>query len=87
MRKAINLSVKLYVEADAPPAQDFAKTSIQAVRDIIGAGHVRHPAVKVTIKSIAEDRNSDEDEDGKARTGGATTATSASPPMPKKSES
>ena len=70
-----------------PPAQDFAKSSIQAVRDIISAGHVRHPAMKVTVKSIGEDKSSDEDEDGKARPGGAATPTSANPPTPKKSDS
>jgi hypothetical protein len=64
MRKAINLTVKLYVEGEAPPAQDFAKTTSQALRDIISVGHLRHPHLKLTVKSIVEDTDADADDKG-----------------------
>ena len=87
MRKAINLTVKLYVEGDAPPASDFAKTSMQAIRDIISAGHLRHPALAVTVKNIVENVNEGEGEvkPGSDAPAAAPSSTSETPaPDPKK---
>jgi len=54
MRKAIQLHVTLYIEGEDAPAHNFAKSTMEAVRDIITAGIAKHPELKVTIKKIAE---------------------------------
>jgi hypothetical protein len=54
MRKGITLHVTLHVEADDAPAHDFAKSTAEAVRDIITAGSAKHPELTVTVKKIAE---------------------------------
>lgn len=54
MRKAINITVKLYVEADDEPAHDFAASSIKAVRAMLAAGQAKHPELKVTVKKVSE---------------------------------
>ena len=60
MRKSISLTVKLDVAGDDEPAHDFASSSIEAVRDILGAGRWRHPSLKVTVKEIKEDASEDD---------------------------
>lgn len=55
MRKGIRLTVNLWIEAEDEPAHDFAKYTIQSMREIIAAGRWRHPWLKVTIKRIFED--------------------------------
>jgi hypothetical protein len=60
MRKSISLTVKLDVAGDDEPAHDFASSSIEAVRDILGAGRWRHPSLKVTVKDIKEDSDDSE---------------------------
>lgn len=60
MRKSVRLKLSLVIEGEDEPAHDFASSSADAVRDIIGAGRWRHPGLKVTVKDVKED--SDEDE-------------------------
>ena len=60
MRKSVRLKVSLVIEGEDEPTHDFASSSADAVRDIIGAGRWRHPSLKVTVKDVKED--SDEDE-------------------------
>lgn len=57
MRKSVRLKVTLVVEGDDEPAHDFASSSADAVRDIIGAGRWRHPSLKVTVKDVKEDED------------------------------
>ena len=54
MRKAIGLKVTLWIEGEDEPAHNFAKSTKQAVRDIITAGLQKHPELKITIKGIKE---------------------------------
>jgi hypothetical protein len=54
MRKGIQLQVTLHIEGDDAPAHDFAKSTAEAVREIITAGSAKHPELNVTIKKIAE---------------------------------
>ncbi len=63
MHKAIQLTVKLWIEGEDEPAGDFAKYTTQAVQDMISAGRWRHPRLSVTIKKIAEDDDDDADAD------------------------
>jgi hypothetical protein len=60
MRKSVRLKLSLVVEGDDEPAHDFASSSADAVRDIIGAGRWRHPSLKVTVKDVKEDADEDE---------------------------
>jgi hypothetical protein len=63
MRKAIQLTIKLWIEGEDEPAHDFAQFTMQVVREIIAAGHPRHPQLRLSVKKIAEDtRDPDEDE-------------------------
>jgi len=55
MHKGIYLTINLWIEAEDEPAHDFAKYTLQALREIIAAGRWRHPRLKVTIKKIFED--------------------------------
>lgn len=57
MRKSVRLKVTLVVEGEDEPAHDFASSSADAVRDIIGAGRWRHPSLKVTVKDVKEDED------------------------------
>jgi hypothetical protein len=60
MRKSVRLKLSLVVEGDDEPAHDFASSSADAVRDIIGAGRWRHPSLKVTVKDVKEDTDEGE---------------------------
>jgi hypothetical protein len=60
MRKSVRLKLSLVIEGDDEPAHDFASSSADAVRDIIGAGRWRHPSLKVTVKDVKEDADEDE---------------------------
>ena len=60
MRKSVRLKVSLVVEGEDEPAHDFASSSADAVRDIIGAGRWRHPSLKVTVTGVEEDTDEDE---------------------------
>jgi hypothetical protein len=55
MRKAIRLQVTLEVEGEDAPAHNFAKSTAEALREIITAGSSKHPELTVTIKRIAEE--------------------------------
>ena len=55
MHKGIYLTINLRIDAEDEPAHDFAKYTLQAVREIIAVGRWRHPWLKVTIKKIFED--------------------------------
>ena len=63
MRKAINLTVKLWIEGDDEPAHNFAQSTKQAVREIIASGLKAHPELQVTIKGITERGSGDNDSD------------------------
>ena len=64
MRKAIQLRVMLWIEGEDAPSHDFAKSTIQAVREIIAEGVRAHPGLEVTVKKISEDTNfADETDD------------------------
>jgi len=64
MRKAISLKVTLWIEGEDEPAHNFAKSTKQAVREIIAAGLQSHPELKVAIKSITEGSGGFDDEGG-----------------------
>ncbi len=53
MRKAITLNVKLYIEGDAPPPQDFYKLTAQAVKDMLAQGQ-KKAKLKITVKEMNE---------------------------------
>ena len=54
MRKAISLTVQLWIEGDDDPAHDFAQSTTDAVRALIDAGATQFPALSVQIRSIKE---------------------------------
>ena len=62
MRKSIRLLVKLQIEADADPPADFAQAATQAVKEMLAAGRWRHPTLKVSVNSIAEESGGSDDE-------------------------
>jgi hypothetical protein len=76
MHKAIRLKVTLQIEGEDAPAQDFSKSTIQSVRDILAAGHWRHPQLGVTVKDIVEDDDYDADD---AKKGGGDQKPAAPP--------
>ena len=80
MRKAIRLKLTLQIEGEDAPANDFAKSTIQSVRDILAAGHWRHPQLTVNVKDIVEDDDYDADDgkkDAEAKKPAAPPATAA----------
>jgi hypothetical protein len=54
MKKAISIDVRLWIEGEDEPAHDFAKSTTQAVRDMIEGGAAKYPALAITIRSIKE---------------------------------
>ena len=54
MKKAISLEVRLSIEGEDEPAQDFAKSTSDAVRDIIQSGGAKYPHLGIKIRSIKE---------------------------------
>ena len=46
MRKAISLSVILWIEGEDAPSHDFAASAVQAIREIIAAGSSQAPGAK-----------------------------------------
>ena len=60
MHKGIRLKVNLWIEGEAEPAEDFARLTMQAVRDLLAVNLPQYPALKVTIKKMKEDRDDDE---------------------------
>jgi hypothetical protein len=54
MRKAIQLKVTLWIEGEDEPAHDFAKSTEEAVRDIITEGSKKYPQLQVTLKKVKE---------------------------------
>jgi hypothetical protein len=62
MRKAVRLKVTLYVRGEDEPAHDFARSAARAVREIIAAGRVAHPDLRVTVQRVVEDDTDDEDD-------------------------
>lgn len=86
MRKAIRLKVTLEIHGEDAPAHDFAQSTIQSVRDILAAGHWRHPKLEVSVKDIVEDDNYDSDDDQKPAAPAAAAAESADDKKPAASE-
>ncbi len=60
MRKSIILKVKLKVEGDAAPPDDFEQIAMQAVKDILAAGSASRPLLKVTLKASGEAPHDDD---------------------------
>ena len=54
MRKAVMLDVRLWVEGDAEPAQNFAAEAAAAVREIIKRGAEARPEVTVKVRAVKE---------------------------------
>ena len=54
MRKAIMIEARVWIEGEDEAAHDFAASSTQALREIIEAGAVKHPGLRVTVKKIRE---------------------------------
>lgn len=54
MRKAIQVEVRLWIEAEDEPAHDFAASTIAAVREIVARGAAAHPELTVTVKRLRE---------------------------------
>lgn len=54
MKKAIALTVRLWIEGEDEPAHDFARSTIAAVREMIETGSAKHPGLAVTIRGIRE---------------------------------
>lgn len=54
MRKAIVLEVRLAIEGDDEPAHDYARSTIDAVREIIEIGAAKHPELSIRVRSIRE---------------------------------
>ena len=54
MKKAISLEVRLSIEGEDDPAHDFAKSTTDALRDIIENGAAKYPGLAITIRSIKE---------------------------------
>jgi hypothetical protein len=54
MRKAIKLTVNLWIEGEDEPAHDFAASTAAAVREVIAKGASTHPELKITVRSIKE---------------------------------
>jgi hypothetical protein len=70
MRKSIRLKLKLKVEGEAEPAADFEALAAQAVRDLIATGQRAQsspPALKVTVKELAEDTDEEEADSAPAK--------------------
>ncbi len=63
MHKGIRLKASIWIEGEDEPAHDFAKLTMQVVRDLLAAPHPQYAALKVTVKKIVEDRNYDEEQD------------------------
>jgi hypothetical protein len=55
MKKAIQLKVTIWIEAEDEPAHDFAASTIEAVREVLSTGAKSHPELQMTIKDIVED--------------------------------
>ncbi len=64
MHKGIRLKVNLWIEGEAEPAEDFARLTMQAVRDLLAVNLPQYPTLKVTIKKMKEDRDDEEAADG-----------------------
>jgi hypothetical protein len=54
MKKAISINVTLWIEGEDEPAHDFAKSTSDAVRDMIQTAAAKYPGLAVTIRSIKE---------------------------------
>ncbi|MCA1554224.1 MAG: hypothetical protein LC737_07590, partial [Chloroflexi bacterium] len=61
MRKAITLNVRLYIEGDAPPAEDFEQLTTKAVKDLIAQGQ-KKSKLKFTIREVKEIEGDDSDD-------------------------
>ena len=61
MHKGIRIYIKLSIEGEAEPADDFAISTIQAIQEILNAGLASHPELKVSVRDISEDTGSDDD--------------------------
>lgn len=54
MKKAIDIDVRLYIEAEDEPAHDFAASTIAAVKEVLAAGAAKHPELTITVKKVRE---------------------------------
>ena len=55
MRKAIQLEVRLWIEGEGEPAEDWARSTTKVVRQIIAEGaRATHPELVVKVRAIKE---------------------------------
>ncbi len=62
MHKGIRLILKLWIEGEDEPAHNFAAHTMEAVREILTAGHSRYPELQIVVRSIKEDTDWEENE-------------------------
>ena len=62
MHKGIHLSIKLWIEGEDEPAHDYSAYTMQAIKDILAAGAALYPDLKISIRSIREDKEWEEEE-------------------------
>jgi hypothetical protein len=60
--EATQVSAVFWIEGEDEPAHDFAQSTIAALQDVIQQGNARDPTVQITIKTIVEDTDEEEDE-------------------------
>ncbi|GAC1364803.1 MAG: hypothetical protein NVSMB42_24630 [Herpetosiphon sp.] len=79
MKKGITLSVKVYLEGEQAPADDFAAHATASLREQLGNAFRSRPAgLTLQIKQIKE-QDDDEDEDVTLAPTAPTVGTSAGP--------
>ncbi len=54
MKKAILLELRLWIEGEDEPANDWAARTQAAVREIVAEGAKGHPELTVTIRRVRE---------------------------------
>ena len=54
MKKAVQLDVRLWIEADDEPAHDFAAAMTDVVRQVLADGAKAHPELIIKIRAITE---------------------------------
>ncbi len=65
------LHIRLWVAGEDEPAHNFAASSIQAVRDMLGQAQAQAAPVKIKVQNVEEDANYDDEDDWIASDQGA----------------
>jgi hypothetical protein len=61
MRKAIGLTVKLWITGEDEPANNYFNLTSQFVRDLIAESNARSANLRIAVKAIAEVRDYDDE--------------------------